>query len=276
MEFVPSIKITSTAKLDAANVTAAEREYLADCLGRSYLRQFCSHKFFSTDPHPGNLGCEVLSSSTSSSKKTPEQRVRLVFYDFGQAATLTKGQADGILDIIEAIVDMNVDKSMEAFDKMGVLKPNADLGKVRAKISENYKTGKVKANRKRLKRRGYAYAAETNSTITRTSNVDDDDKAKVRDAEVMQYFTLPAEYAFVGRALAQMAGVGKTLDPEFDFVSSAAPWLYEIKGASQYLKQELSKRLEQFQNPLQRYHLIPTFVDKSEKSKGTTNKENES
>jgi len=57
----------------------------------------------------------------------------------------------------------------------------------------------------------------------------------------MQYFTLPAEYAFVGRALSQMDGVGKSLDPEFDFVSSAAPWMVEIKGAGRYLKDEAIK-----------------------------------
>jgi predicted unusual protein kinase regulating ubiquinone biosynthesis (AarF/ABC1/UbiB family) len=34
MEYVPSIKITNSAKLDAANVTAEEREYLADTLAR--------------------------------------------------------------------------------------------------------------------------------------------------------------------------------------------------------------------------------------------------
>ena len=33
MENVPSIKITASAKLDAANVTADDREYLADSLG---------------------------------------------------------------------------------------------------------------------------------------------------------------------------------------------------------------------------------------------------
>jgi predicted unusual protein kinase regulating ubiquinone biosynthesis (AarF/ABC1/UbiB family) len=46
MEYVPSIKITNTAKLAHANVTRADREYLADMLGRSYLRQFCCHRFF--------------------------------------------------------------------------------------------------------------------------------------------------------------------------------------------------------------------------------------
>ena len=45
MEYVPSIKISDLHKLKQANVTQADREYLADCLGRSYLRQFCSNRF---------------------------------------------------------------------------------------------------------------------------------------------------------------------------------------------------------------------------------------
>jgi predicted unusual protein kinase regulating ubiquinone biosynthesis (AarF/ABC1/UbiB family) len=57
----------------------------------------------------------------------------------------------------------------------------------------------------------------------------------------MQYFSLPAEYAFVARALTQMDGCGKSLDPEFDFVTSAAPWIYEIKGAGKYLQEEALK-----------------------------------
>ncbi len=52
MEYVPSIKISDDEKLKAAGVTAKDRENLAECLARSYLRQFCVNRFFSTDPHP--------------------------------------------------------------------------------------------------------------------------------------------------------------------------------------------------------------------------------
>ena len=45
MEYVPSIKISAIDKLIRANVTVMDREYLADCLGRSYLRQFCCNMF---------------------------------------------------------------------------------------------------------------------------------------------------------------------------------------------------------------------------------------
>jgi len=173
----------------------------------------------------------------------PEDRVRLVYYDFGQAAELQQNQADGILEIIEAIVDMDVDRSIDAFQQMGVLKEGADLSVVRAKVADNYRTGKVKANRKKLRKRGYKFKVEaaSSSNSTKTSNATAGITPGGSDAAVMQYFTLPAEYAFVARALSQMDGVGKSLDPEFDFVSAAAPWIVEIKGAGLYIKDEALK-----------------------------------
>jgi predicted unusual protein kinase regulating ubiquinone biosynthesis (AarF/ABC1/UbiB family) len=177
---------------------------------------------------------------------TPSGKPRLVLYDFGQAATLTQGQADGILQIIEAIIDMNVDRSIEAFQKMGVLVDGADLNKVREKVAENYRTGKVKANRRALRRKGYQFKQEekeeTTGNSTETTNSTTTNKeAKVKDAEVMSFFSLPAEYAFVARAISQMDGVGKGLDPEFDFISNSAPYIVEIKGADKYLKEEIVK-----------------------------------
>lgn len=230
MEFVPSIKITSTPKLDAANVTQEGKEYLADSLARAYLRSFCVNRFFSTDPHPGNLGVDFLASG----------KPRLVMYDFGQACELQADQAEGILDVIEAIVDMDSDRCVDAFEKMGVLKEDADLQKVRAKVQNNFETGKVTVKRKKLKKSGYKFKKKaaispTNSTLATEKT------EKAKDTEVMGFFTLPAEYAFVARALSQMDGVGKSLDPEFDFISSSAQYIVEIKGAGNYLKDEFLK-----------------------------------
>jgi predicted unusual protein kinase regulating ubiquinone biosynthesis (AarF/ABC1/UbiB family) len=258
MEYVPSIKITNRKGLEAANVTAEDMEYLADMLARSYLRQFCCNLFFSTDPHPGNLGVETLQPNAP----LPKDRVRLVYYDFGQAATLTPGQADGILTIIEAIVDSDVDRSMEAFEQMGVLKEDADLALVRAKVADNYKTGKIKANRKRLKKKGYVFrdasAGTRNSSTVKANSTNGNSVGS--DTEVARFFTLPAEYAFVGRALSQMDGVGKFLDSDFDFVSSAAPWIYEIKGATKYLQEEAFKIWNKFVKVTHLDSVLPHFV----------------
>ena len=236
MEYVPSIKITNKAQLEEANVTAEEKEYLADSLARSYLRQFCVNKFFSTDPHPGNLGVERVNGEP-----------RLVFYDFGQACELNSDQADGILDVIEAIVDSDADRCVEAFQTMGVLTDDADIKKVRAKVQDNMDKGLVKIRKSKLKKAGYIFKEPRKQNAT--SNIMNATNAE-KDSEIMKYFKLPAEYAFVARALSQMDGVGKSLDPDFDFISSAAPNIVEIKGATVYIQEELLKRVNAFQKRL--------------------------
>ena len=228
MEYVPSIKITNKAKLDAANVTMESREYLADSLARVYLRSFCVNRFFSTDPHPGNLGVEILENGMP----------RLVMYDFGQACELNGDQAEGILDVIEAIIDYDSGRCVEAFAKMGVLKDAADLRMVRAKVQDNFNTGKVTVKQKKLRKSGYKFKV---TIPTDTANGVANDTMKVKDSEVMEFFQLPAEYAFVARALSQMDGVGKSLDGDFDFISSSAPYLVEIKGVGNYFKDEWGK-----------------------------------
>ena len=69
--YVPSIKISDDDKLNEAGVTLQDREYLAECLARAYLRQFCVNKFFSTDPHPGNLGVEIVKNDNNNDNEKP-------------------------------------------------------------------------------------------------------------------------------------------------------------------------------------------------------------
>lgn len=246
MEFVPSIKVSSDEKLKEAGVTVEDREYLAEALAHSYLRQFCVNKFFSTDPHPGNLGIETFEDG-----RPP----RLVFYDFGQACSLAEDQAVGILEVIESIIDSDAKKSVQAFKRMGVLKDGEDLAKVEAKCQSNYDTGKLKV-KKRKKRKSSRYNAMSQPTESvevkskdESVQVPKNETAEVKDSEVMEYFTLQSEYAFVARALSQMDGVGKGLDPDFDFISAAAPYLVEIKGTKKYLVDEAKKKLKFIYDP---------------------------
>ncbi|KAL9179574.1 hypothetical protein ACHAXT_008864 [Thalassiosira profunda] len=243
MEYVPSIKVNDNAKLNEAGVTYEDREYLAEALAHSYLRQFCVNKFFSTDPHPGNLGIEVFED---------DRAPRMVFYDFGQACSLSDDQAGGILEVIESIIDSDAKNSVSAFTRMGVLKDGADLAKVEAKCQQNYDTGKLKVKKRKPRMGKYKRSAASADTAAelearieqaaKSSNTTETEE--VKDAEIMGYFTLQSEYAFVARAISQMDGVGKGLDPEFDFISAAAPYLVDVKGAGRYLIDEAKKRLK--------------------------------
>jgi predicted unusual protein kinase regulating ubiquinone biosynthesis (AarF/ABC1/UbiB family) len=122
------------------------------------------------------------------------------------------------------------------------------------------RTGKIKANKKKLRQKGYQFRDEdgnVNSESNRNNSMvaseiseaaTETSKSDVNDIEVMSYFTLPAEYAFVARAISQMDGVGKSLDPDFDFISNAAPYIVEIKGTDLYLKDEAVKFLRSLQD----------------------------
>ena len=153
--------------------------------------------------------------------------------------------------MIESIIDSDAKKSVAAFARMGVLKETADLEKVRAKCQQNYDTGKLLV-KKRKKRKKDKYNRVQNKdheeelearleARMEEKPVINGPSTEVKDSEVLDSFTLQSEYAFVARALSQMDGVGKGLDPEFDFISAAAPYIVEVKGTGRYLADEARK-----------------------------------
>ena len=235
-----------------ANYSTSSLVLLIDSKTISLFNSDIFHTRPNSNPSAGNLGIEVFDDG-----RLP----RMVFYDFGQACALSHDQAGGILEVIESIIDLDAKKSVAAFSRMGVLKENADLEKVQAKCQQNYDTGKLKV-KKRKKRISAPYrrndiildsdsndALEVRLEASEQIQVTKTNTKDVKDAEVMGYFTLKSEYAFVARALSQMDGVGKSLDPEFDFISASAPYLVEVKGTGRYLSDEIKKRLNFVYDP---------------------------
>ena len=82
---------------------------------------------------------------------SPEKRKppKIVFYDFGQACSLKKDQADGILSVIEGIMDMDAPGCVKAFDQMGVLVEGVDLEIVTKKVRQNFVLGSKKPKKLR-------------------------------------------------------------------------------------------------------------------------------
>lgn len=221
MEYVPGV---SLKKLDELDARGYDRATLAESLARAYLLQFCKFGFFNADPHAGNLAADSSG--------------RLVIYDFGQVATLDEKQRKGVFDTIQAIIDLDATACVAAFEDMGVLKPDYDASAIVKVVQSNFDTGKVKT---RATSKKDATSIDT-APEQATSPSSPSKKSNKSDNAVMEYFQLPASYAFVARALSQMNGVGQALDPDFEFIAAAAPLMPEVTGTKKYLEKQFSKQ----------------------------------
>jgi aarF domain-containing kinase len=201
MEYAPGIKISDLEKLDSTS--GIDRSLLSQRLAQAYLLQFCEHGFFNTDPHPGNLAVD-----------TAYPGGRLVFYDFGQACELQDSQSDGILQVIQSIVDLDAPACVQAMEKLGALKEDANKSVIQKTIENNFKTGKVKSKRSKRKRE----LTEEEKNFKPPSQ-----------SETMKYLQLPSQLAFVARALTQMAGVGSMLDEDYEFIDCVAEKVPELQ-----------------------------------------------
>ncbi|KAH8098278.1 hypothetical protein JL720_1213 [Aureococcus anophagefferens] len=105
--------------------TVLTMEYLPG----AYFLQFCKHRFFNTDPHAGNLAADGGFAPGG----------RLIFYDFGQAAR----SADEALALRAPRGHHRADaaKTVDAFERMGVVKNGFDRAAVEATIASNFRSG---------------------------------------------------------------------------------------------------------------------------------------
>lgn len=209
MEYLPGVKITDVRTQGAAK--GLDASLLAARLAHAYLLQFCRDGLFHTDPHPGNLAADGGYPGG-----------RLLLYDFGQCSRIEPAERSGILAVIKAILASDAAGCMRAFDQLGIVSPRANRAKLRATIERNFATGKIGA-------RAGASAADGAAAGGGSSGGEAD------------FLQLSSVYTFIFRALAQMGGVGKSLDPQFEFVGQVAPFVAQMDGGAFLAQAQLER-----------------------------------
>lgn len=194
LEYMPGIKISHYEAIEAAGL---DRKRLAELGAKAYLHQLLDDGFFHADPHPGNIAVSPDGS--------------LIFYDFGMMGQVQPITRDRLMITFLGIVQRNADLVVTSLIELGALAEADDMGPVRRSIQYILDNLMDKP-------------FEEQSVMA----ISDDLYAVAYD----QPFRFPATFTFVMRAFSTLEGVGKGLDPDFNFMEAAKPFATKFMSDS--------------------------------------------
>lgn len=190
LEYMPGIKISHYEAIEAAGL---ERKELAKLSARAYLQQLLNDGFFHADPHPGNLAVSPDGS--------------LIFYDFGMMGEIKSNVKAGLMETMLGVTEKDANRVVNSLVDLGALQATDDMGPVRRSVQFMLDNFMDKP-----------FEAQSISAIS-------DD---LYDIAYDQPFRFPATFTFVMRAFSTLEGVGKGLDPDFNFMAVAQPFALQI------------------------------------------------
>lgn len=213
LEYLPGIKVDDRKTLQACGVDIKRVNQLGICC---YLKQILQDGFFQADPHPGNI---AVSSNGS-----------LIFYDFGMMAEIKALAKDQMIRSFFAVMRKDVDVVIDTLIDIGLVEPMSDMTPVRRLIR-------------------FLLDEFTEKPIDfQAFNVIKDELYIMFE---QQPFRLPAEMTFLLKSLTTLDGVARALDPEYNLVDCAQPFIKSVTVSKQErgsLVGELTKQARDFIN----------------------------
>lgn len=219
LEWIEGIKINDYARLDAEGISRLE---VAKRTVQTYFYQFFDAGFFHADPHPGNIFVK---------KGAPGEGPIIEFVDFGMVGSLTKSMKKALKDLFLGFLMRDSHALVDALSRLGFIGEGANMAAIE---------------------RGMGMMMEQyfGMTLGEARNLDIPDVTQ--DAGRLLYgqpFQIPAQFAFIGRAIGTLVGVSTGLAPDFNFVDVATPYArrflgLDSEGARQTIQSVLNQLLE--------------------------------
>lgn len=190
LEYVPGIKISHYEAIETAGL---DRKAIAQMGAKSYLQQLLNNGFFHADPHPGNIAV------------SPDGA--LIFYDFGMMGKIETNVREQLMETLFGIASKDGSRVVASLVKLGALAATEDMGPVRRSVQymlDNFMDKPFE-----------------NQSVTAIAD-------DLYEIAYDQPFRFPATFTFVMRAFSTLEGVGKGLDPEFNFMEVAQPFAMQL------------------------------------------------
>ncbi len=187
VDYIDGVKITDVKEIEKRGY---DKKKIASNGARAILKEVFEDRFFHGDPHPGNFF--VIENSV------------IAAVDFGIVGRLDEETAEYLSMLLYAVINRDVDKAIQVFKMLNVLEDDTDINLLKFDLME-------------FVDRYYGLP------------LDKIDAEKVI-GDMLRVFRrhriiLPVNLALMGRMLLVSAGVGQMLDPKFDMVAEAKPYV---------------------------------------------------
>ncbi|HIK28659.1 MAG: AarF/ABC1/UbiB kinase family protein [Oscillatoriaceae bacterium SKW80] len=190
VEYLPGIKVDDRQTLIACGINVKKLNQLGICC---YLKQLLLDGFFQADPHPGNLAVSQDGS--------------LIFYDFGMMGEVKALAKEQMVKNFFAILKKDTDEVVNTLIQMGLIEPVSDMTPVKRLID-------------------FLLEKFTEKPIDFQAFVEI--KSELYMMFEQQPFRLPAQMTFVLKALTTLDGIARTLDPEYNLIACAQPFVKSL------------------------------------------------
>ena len=194
MEYAPGIKVNDRAALERAGIDPKAINHIGIC---SYMKQLLQDGFFQADPHPGNMAVR--------------DDGKLIFYDFGMMAEVQSINQSQMVQTFFAVLRKDTDQVVQTLTDMGLVEPMSDMTPVRRIIKfllERFTDRPIEIQAfKSLRNEMYSLFEQ-------------------------QPFRLPARMTFIIKALTTLDGVARDLDPQYNLLVAAKPFVKELATIS--------------------------------------------
>ena len=109
MEYIPGIKITDIAALDAMGI---DRPILVTQVHRLFFKMLLRHNIFHADPHPGNISVANNGS--------------IILYDFGMVGRLDNKTRLRLIRLYLGLIDKDAPRTVNVLMELGTLEPTVN------------------------------------------------------------------------------------------------------------------------------------------------------
>ena len=190
MGYINGIKISNLEELDKKGI---DRKLIAQIGGRMVLKQIFEDGFFHADPHPGNLF--VLEGNV------------IAPVDYGMMGKLSETTMDELADLLISVVTWHPSGIVKVYQDLGVVGEEANLRALEADLADFiYKYHKIPLSRLDMR----VLMDEAFEIIHRYN------------------IHIQAELMLFSKAMITYEEVAKMLDPEYDLVTQALPYIKNL------------------------------------------------